>query len=334
MQEPQTTTSWQEVFQNIIKPPKERKRIAAELGVNQITLVRWSLTGACPQRDDLVQLLKIVQVRDRTALLAALQATYPDMYEKLQEEISESVQSSFMREILRCRAALVGMQRPWQLSTTILDEAIRLIDPHQLGMSITPVLCMPPIGGAIRSLREQGGRGIHPWTYNLEHQSLFLGLKSLAAYVTQTGRARCVQDISKETYIPVFAYPADLEHSAAATPLWFEGRIAGCLLAASLQTEHFTPARMELLSHFASVYTLILYPHDFYEHSLVQLRYMPLPDNQTAVLQTFRPRVTQIMMKAGLNGQHITSNQAELAAWQEIEEELLLQGMHEKPEEN
>lgn len=328
----QHTPSWQEVFQRIIKPPKERKRIAAELGVNKITLVRWSQTGACPQRDDLAHLINIVPLRDRTALLAALQATYPDMYEKLQEEISESVRPAFIREVLRSRAAIVGMQRPWQLSTTILDEAIKLLDPHQLGMSVTPVLCMPPVNGAIRSLREQGGRGIHPWTYDLEHKSLFLGLKSLAAFVTQTGRARCVQDISKETYIPVFAYPADLEHSAAAAPLWFEGRIAGCLLAASLHTEHFTPARMDLLIHFASIFTLILHPGDFYEHRLVQLRYIPLPDHQTEILQTFRPRVTQLMMQAGLNGRHITSAEAELAAWQEIEEELLLQGMREKPE--
>lgn len=328
----QQISSWQEVFEKIIKPPKERKRIAAALGVNTITLVRWSQTGACPQRDDLIHLIKIVPLRDRASLLAALQATYPDMYEKLQEEISEHVHPAFIREILRSRAAIVGTQRPWQLSITILDEAIRLLDPHQLGMSVTPVLCMPPVAGSIRSLREQGGRGIHPWTYDLEHKSLFLGLKSLAAYVVQTGQVRSVQDISKETYIPVLAHPADLEHSAAAAPFWFEGQIAGCLLAASLHTDHFTSARIELLTQFASIFALILQPGDFYERSLIQLRYMPLPDHQTEVLQTFRPRVTRLMMQAGLNGRHITSNEAELAAWQEIEEELLLQGMHEKTE--
>ncbi|MGH2510373.1 MAG: GAF domain-containing protein, partial [Ktedonobacteraceae bacterium] len=214
----------------------------------------------------------------------------------------------------------------------ILDEAIKLLDPHRLGMSITPVFCMPPVAGAIRSLREQGGRGIHPWTYDLEHKSLFLGLKSLAAYVTQTGRTRNVPDISKETYIPIFAHPADLEHSAAAAPFWFEGRIAGCLMAASLHTDHFTQPRIELLTQFASIYTLILHPNDFYDPRLVQLRYIPLPEQQTQVLQTFRPRVTRLMMQAGLNGHYITSAEAELAAWQEIEEALLLQGMHEKAE--
>ncbi|MEO7021930.1 MAG: GAF domain-containing protein [Ktedonobacteraceae bacterium] len=321
---------WQDVFQKIIKPPKERQRIAAALGVHKITLERWSQKGARPQHDDLVRLIKIVQPQDRADLLAALQATYPDIYEKLQAEISAFVPSSFMREILRSRAAIIGTQRPWQVCTVILDEAIRLLDPHQLGMSITPAFCMPPVNGTIRSLREQGGRGILPWTFDLEHKSLFLGLRSLAAYVTQTGRARSVQDISKETYIPVFAYPEDLEHSAAASPLWFEGKIAGCLLAASLHTDHFTQARMDLLTDFANIFALVLHPDDFYEHRLVQLRYMPLPEKQTEILQTFRPRVTQQMMKAGLDGQYIDSNEAESIAWQEIEDALLLQGMHEK----
>ena len=326
----QQTSGWQGVLQRITKPPRERERIAAALGVNKITLTRWSNGSSRPQRDDLVHLIKVVQPRDRAELLAAIQTTHPDMYAKLQAEISEVISSSFMREILRGRASTIETLRSWQVGAPILDEAIKLLDPHQLGISISPVLCMPPVDGAIRSLREQGGRGTYPWTADLEHKSLFLGLTSLAAYVTQTGRARSVPDISKETYIPVFAHPEDWESSAAAAPLWFEGRIAGCLLAASHSVDHFTQARMDLLNEFASIFALTLNPHDFYEPRLIQLRYLPYPKDQTELLLTFRPRVTRLMIQAGLANSHMSSQEAELTAWQEIEEELLAQGMAEE----
>ncbi len=327
----QETPEWQVVLQRIIKPLRERERIANALGVNKVTISRWSTGSSRPQREDLIHLVKAVQPRDRGELLTALQASYPDIYTKLQEEISEAISSTFIREILQGRASTIEMLRPWQVGAPILDEAIRLLDPHHLGISVGPVLCMPPVKGTIRSLREQGGRGTFPWTSDLEHKSLFLGLTSLAAYVTQTGRARSVPDIHKETYIPVFAHPEDWELSAAAAPLWFEGRIAGCLLAASYKTEHFTQARMDLLTEFASIYALTLKPQDFYEPHLVQLRYIPHPKDQTDLLLSFRPRVAQMMIQAGLAGSSLSTHEAEIAVWQAIEEELLLQGMHEEP---
>lgn len=327
----QETPEWQIVLQKIIKPPRERERIAAVLGVNKVTISRWATGSSRPQRDDLVHLVKAVQPRDRAELLTALQASYPDMYTKLQEEISEVISSTFIREVLRGRASTIEMLRPWQVGAPILDEAIKLLDPHHLGISISPVLCMPPVKGAIRSLREQGTRGTFPWTFDLEHKSLFLGLTSLAAYVTQTGRARSVPDISKETYIPVFAHPKDWEHSAAAAPLWFEGRIAGCLLAASYNTDHFTQARMDLLTEFASIFALTLKPLDFYEPGLVQLRYIPHPKDQTELLLSFRPRVARLMIQAGLADTPLSTQEAEIAAWQTIEDDLLAQGMQEEP---
>ena len=325
----QAAQEWQEVFQKIIKPMKERKRIAEALDVNKVTLSRWASKNSLPQRDELAKLLKVVQPKDRAELLAALQHSYPEMYTKLQEEVAESISSAFICEVLKGRASTVETLRPWQVGMPIFDEAIKLLDPHQLGILITPVLCMPPVKGTIRSLREQGGRGIIPWTTDLANTSFFLGLTSLAAYVTQTGRARSVHDINKETYIPVIGYPEVLEKSAAAAPLWFEGKIAGCLLAASVQVGHFTQARMDLLTNLASIFALTLKPEAFYEPGLVQVRYMPHPMSQLDILQTFRDRVGRLRGQADLDGQPLSSHEAELAAWQEIEDELLIQGMHE-----
>lgn len=327
----QETPYWLDVLQKIIQPPKERQRIAAALGINKVTLTRWAQADSRPQRQDLAHLLKVVQPHHRAELLTALQRTFPDMYIKLHEENSEAIPSSFMREVLRMRASTIESLRSWQLGAMILDEAIRLLDPHQLGLSVTPALCMPPrtSTGPIRSLREQGGRGTFPWSADLEHKSLFLGVKSLAGHATQTARELSVRDTHKEDYIPVFSYPEDIEHSAAACPIWFEGKIAGCLLAASSQTEHFTQPRVDLLRSFADIFALTLTPAHFYEHSRIQLRYIPLPPRQHPLLQKFRPRVARVLLESGLHDQHINSAEAELAIWQEIEEELVILGAEE-----
>lgn len=326
----QGMSTWQEVLQRIIQPTKERQRLAAALGIHKITLTRWANGDSQPQHHHLAQLIKVLQPHDRTMFLAALQTTHPEMYDKLQEETTEFVPSSFIREILRNRATTIETLRPWHLSAMILDEALKLLDPNQLGMAITPVLCMPPVDDAIRSLREQGGRGTYPWTTDLEHQSIFLGMNCLAGYVVQSGRIQNVRDTREETYIPVFSHPPNMEISAAACPIWFEGKIAGCVLAASLRADHFTQTRMDLLAHFTSIFALILKPDDFYEHRLVQLRYIPRPAEQQETLKTFRQRVAQLMARSGLNGDYLTNSQAEQIAWQQIEDELLQKGMNEK----
>lgn len=319
----QETLNWQAVLQKIVQPPKERQRLAVALGINVITLIRWARADSHPQRSYLVRLVKVVQPHQRAELLNALLVAYPDMQDKLMEETADFVPSSFCRQILRDRASIIETLRPWQLSGTIINEAIKLLDPHQLGMAITPALCMPPVDGKIRSLREHGGRGTVPWTADLEHKSVFLGLNSLAGYVVQSARPQSVRDVKKEKYIPVFAHPEDMEVSAAAAPIWLEGKIAGCLLAASTQIEHFTQARLDLLVNFANIFSLALNPSDFYGHHMVHLRYIPRPPIQHEYLKTFRQRATHIMTEAGKNGQPTSNAEAEKLAWQNIEERLL-----------
>src|SRR5258708_14419287 len=137
--------------------------------------------------------------------------------------------------------------RPWQISSTVLDEALRLLDPNQLGMAVTPALCMPPVDDKIRSLREHGGRGTDPWDTDLEHEAIFLGMNCLSGHVVQSGRASSVRDVKRERYIPVFAHPEGMEIISAAAPICLQGTIAGCLLASSHQLQHFTQTRLSLL---------------------------------------------------------------------------------------
>ncbi len=321
--------NWQTVLQKIISQPKERQRLAAALGVNAITLTRWAKANSHPQKSHLARLVTVVQPRERSELLTALSRAYPDMYDKIQEESTEAIPTSFFRQILRDRAAMIDTLRPWHLSSAIIDKSIELLDLHKLGMAVTPALCMPPMDGRISSLREQGGRATPPWTADLEQKSLFLGMNSLAGYVVQNGHAASVRDTRKELYIPVFAFPENLEISAAACPIWLEGKIAGCLLAASTQPEHFTQSRIDMLQQFANIFSLALNPNNFYEHQSVQLRFIPEPNEQAPILQVFRRRVSQIMAEAGRNNEQLSNAEAELRTWQEIEGLLLIAGQKE-----
>lgn len=322
----QELPTWQAVLQKIIQSPRERQRLATALGINIITLSRWVKADSHPQRSYLLRLVKVVQPIHRSEMLNALLRAYPEMRDKFMEEIAETVPASFFRQILKDRASIIETLRPWQISGTVLSEALKLLDPHQLGMAVTAALCMPPVDGKIRSLREHGGRGNSPWSSDLEQKSVFLGLNSLAGHVVTFGRAASVPDVRKERYIPVFGYPADWEISAGAAPIWLQGKIAGCLLAASLQPEHFTQERMDLLVTFASIFSLALNPDEFYDHQAVQLRYVPLPDKQQDSLKSFRQRVTRLMTESAQEGSPLSNIEAEKRAWQEIEEELVLKG--------
>lgn len=286
-----------------------------------------------PQRSYLLRLVKVVQPIHRSEMLDALLRAYPEMHDKFMEEIAEIVPASFFRQILRDRASIIETLRPWQISGTVLNEALKMLDPHQLGMAVTAALCMPPVEGKIRSLRENGGRGYSPWSSDLEQKSVFLGLNSLAGHVVIFGRAASVPDVRKERYIPVFGHPADWEISAGAAPIWLQGRIAGCLLAASLQAEHFTQERMDLLITFANIFSLALNPDDFYDHQAVQLRYVPFPPGQQDSLKSFRQRVTRLMTESAQEGKPLSNAEAEKCAWQEIEEELVLKGQNSGGEE-
>lgn len=326
LSQPPDTQTWQVVLQKMIQSSKERHRLAAALGINVITLTRWVKADSHPQRSYLVRLVKVVQPNYRSEMLTALLRAYPDMQDKLMEEVTEFVPSTFFRQILRDRASIIETLRPWQISGTVLSEAIKMLDSHQLGMAITPALCMPPVDGKIRSLREHGGRGTAPWSVDLEQKSVFLGLNSLAGYVVQSGRASSVPDVHKERYIPVFAHPVDLEYSAGAAPIWLQGKIAGCLLAASLQVEHFTQERMDLLINFANIFSLALNPNDFYDPRMIHLRYIPRPPIQEEYLKSFRQRVTRLMTESAHAGQPLNNTEAEKLAWLEIEEDLLRLG--------
>jgi GAF domain len=138
-------------------------------------------------------------------------------------------------------------------------------------------------------------------------------------------------DLSKQGTIPVVR--DEYEVSAAAHPIRYEGRIAGCLLASSRQANHFSQQRLSLLTAFSDLIALALESTAFYSIDQIDLRLMPPPKKQRPVIDTFRQRVTSKLQDAAYCNEHLSTADAERQTWKEIEQELLAMARQE-PSDN
>ena len=317
-----SSPSWQAVLGRIIQTPAERQRLATALGVSVMTLIRWTNGSYRPQKSHLIRLVQLIPPEYRAELLAALESEFPDIHSRLYEEPPEQIPPDFFVQVLNTRATIIETLRFWHITDMVLNQALAQLDANRSGMSITLVQCMPPSqGGKIRSLRERMSRGTLPWKAGLEHLSLFLGIETLAGYVVQYQRPASIEDLSRDNLLP--AYQSEFEVSAAANPIWLDGRIAGCLLASSTQAGYFSQHWLALRSTFSDAISLAFDKNDFYRPDCIELSVMPPPDMQRPHLDKFRQRVTQVLVEATQNKRHLTNIQAEQTVWCEIEEILL-----------
>lgn len=316
-------TSWSSVLQVIIKSPAERSRLSTALGVSTVTLTRWANGESRPQRSHLIHLVQNVHPNSRQDLVDALEKQYPDIQAWVANEISEQIPPEFFAQVLHLRTTTTDSVRFWRISETVLKQALAQLDPNRMGMAIKLVQCMPPspIDGKIRSLRERAGKGTTPWTADLEHDVLFLGMESLSGHTVEMRHVHNEDDLTKSSshlYVR-----DDYEMSAAAHPICLEGRIAGCLLASSTQTSYFSQQRLALLATFSNLISLALDKSDFYNVGQMSLRLMPPPKLQRPRLAAFRQRVTRKFQESMQKNLQLSNTQIELQTWQELEGELL-----------
>jgi len=310
------------VLQGILKSSTERQRLSSALGVTTMTLSRWANGESRPQRNHLMHLLQVVQPHQRQELLEALEKQFSDIQSWLAEDTSEQIPASFFAHVLNIRTTTTESLRFWRIGEVILKQALAQLDPHNLGMAVKLIQCMPPSrDGKIRSLRERAGKGTSPWTSDLEHDVLFLGLESMSGYAAEVRHIVSDNDLRTSKTFPSFKDENEL--SAAAHPIRFEGCIAGCLLASSAQVDYFTPPRLNLLATFSDLIALAFDKSDFYPPTIVELRVMPKPEVQRPLLATFRQRVTARFQEAMYRHQQLSNAEIELQVWQELEMELL-----------
>ncbi|HEX6479933.1 MAG TPA: helix-turn-helix transcriptional regulator, partial [Ktedonobacteraceae bacterium] len=187
----QETHTWRTLLGTILQDLQERQRIATELGMNPMTLIRWANNETKPRVQNLQQLLRALPVKYRQPMIELLTIEFPEfalvVKSSVDEDSAQEIPSAFYTGVLRAHATTARQQRFWSISNLILQQALGQLDSNQLGMEITVAQCMPASNAEkVRSLRERIGRSTKPWTTNLEQRAMFLGIESLAGYALTT----------------------------------------------------------------------------------------------------------------------------------------------------
>jgi hypothetical protein len=315
MSEPQT---WRELLREIIKNPHERKRIAAALGVNPITIVRWIRSESAPRGLHLQRLLEVIPQ------LQPLIAEEFDGLSPLPDEAPPSaIPITFYNHVLGLYATIPDHQRFWSICTAVLQEAVKHLASRGVGLDFSVVQCLAPYpGNIVRCLREHVGLGTSPGKEQVELRMKLFGAESLAGYVVESGHPSAIANLSAEQRLP-HQLP-EQARSAAASPIFHASRIAGCLLVASTKPDYFrSPALLDLIAAYATLLALAFDPEDFYESQSIKLGIMPSFQVQDSYFATFQQRVKSMLKESIADQQPINFVQAEQRAWWQIAEELL-----------
>lgn len=317
---------WRELLGTILSDPQVKQRVVTELSLNPMTLTRWVTGESTPRPQNLRQLVMALP-HYRESLIALIDREFPNFSTVHLREAGEGesaiIPSEFYLRVLQTRATTPHNLRYWVLCDLVLEQALKHLDPDRYGIGISIARCLPPATGKlVSSLLTDQGRGSPPWEQNMERETMLLGAESLAGYAVVAGHVVAIADL----HAPGNRFPASegaWERSAAATPLSFEGNMAGSLLVSSTQLDYFTPVRQQLISHYADLLALALEPDHFYEPRWIQLRIFPPQAEQRPYIAGFRQRLLGILRQAADRQQYISATQAEHLVWQHIEEELL-----------
>jgi hypothetical protein len=311
---------WRELLGWIASDPIDMQRLVQSLGVRDITIRRWIKRESDPRPQNLRRLLiALPEHRERFVELIPLE--FEDFADFTLDDPHQEIPPKFYTQIFQMRGTVGPTQLFWSLATTVISQALNQLDPENLGMAITVVKCMITSrpDKKILSLRQSVGQATSPWPGNLEQSAMFLGAESLAGYVVSTCHPSEVQNY-KDDNEALPGHQFEQELSAAAHPILYAGRVAGCLLVSSIEPDYFLlPGRLNLVADYAHLVSLAFAPEDFADPARIELRLMPLHSEQRKFFMTFRKRMTDARLK--LYGQHNVD--AEQYVWEGLEKDIL-----------
>lgn len=318
--------SWRDLLKVIINDTHEKQRIAAELGLNPITLVRWTTQETDPRPQNLRRLLDAIpQHRDQMLELIRDEEGFEEFSIAGLDDSSKDIPAFFCTSIFAARATTNDSMRYRTTCTMVLQQALGQLDPDRTGMSITVVRCMPSRDKhtKIRSLRESLGQGMPPWQADLEQQAMFLGAESLAGYVVASSRPFVTQNVDNDqTFVPLAR--SKYERSSAIYPILYAGRVSGCLIVSSAQYNYFlSQARLNLIKNYSDLIAVAFEPEEFYSPEEIELWIMPEQETQKQHFANFRQRVATVMREAARNKDALNTIEAEKIVWRQLEDELI-----------
>lgn len=318
--------SWRDLLKFIIRDTREKQRIAAELGLNPITLVRWTTQETDPRQHNLHRLVSVIpQYREQMIELIRDEDGFEDFSDAGLDDTSKDIPSFFYTNVFTVRATANDAMRYRAICTMVLREALGQLDPDRSGMSIMVVRCMPPHDGEtkVRSLRESLGQGTPPWQANLEDQAMFLGAESLAGSVVSGCRSLFTQNVD-EDYSTVLLSKVEYEKSSAIFPILYAGYVAGCIIVSSNQYNSFlSQSRLDLIKNYTDLIAVAFEPEEFYDPENIELSLMPDQKIQKNHFVQFRQRVSDTILEAARNKQTISTIEAERLVWRQLEKELI-----------
>lgn len=320
-----TYETWRDLLKQILSSTSERQRIAREISVSPVTLGRWISGATEPRPHNLRLLLRAVPPQHRELLQKLLMREFGDIFG--QEDIPfvpfmvREIPSIFYEQALQALTQYPHLIRSQFIFELILRQAIEHLDPTRLGLAVNIVRCSPPRPGyPVRSLRDSGGMGIHPWKSDLGQRHVFLGAESLCGRVVSEARPLVAHSSDDANLHSVIWF--EFEKSAAAAPIMRGGEegIAGCLLASSTQRDYFNEERLSLLERYADLLSLAFKSREYIPLSQVALQIMPSYEQQLPVLEHFSALVVSLMAQSEQSTDLITVRRL---AWQQIEDELI-----------
>lgn len=308
---PQT---WRDLLAKIIQEPGEHERLARAVGVSAQMVMRWIRQEEIPSSHQLYVLLD--EVPQHRALLRTL------LLEEF-DDFSDGISANFSVYVLNLYNTASDETRLWSICTAVLSEALQQLDAERSGLSMSVVQCMAPLrGDNIHCLRECVGLGTFPGEEQIELRTRFLGAESLAGHAVSSGQPRIIVDIDQEQ-----RFAANLpEHagSAAAIPILYTNRIAGCLLVVSSQRNYFRSlTRVNLIKDYAALLMLAFSPEEFYAAERIALQSMPSFQVQQPYLSTLRQRIQATWRTAFSAQRPMSYLEAQRFVWWQIAEELL-----------
>jgi transcriptional regulator with XRE-family HTH domain len=327
--------SWRDMLRDAISEPFERERIARAVGVSSATLIRWSKGISSPRPQNLGQLQRAFMTEKHAEFVALLTEEFGPSPEGETPEPSDMIDFSFVRQIWEVRAMTPEHLLFWTLCRKVLEHASRQIDSARAGVMISVVQCVPSRTGKVHTLRETIRYGTEPWSADLSSSSLFLGGDSLAGYAVSYGRMQIVDDLREQNvgFLPLTPLtPEKHEVSAAAHPIFYASRIAGCVLFFSTLPGYFhSDAQRSLIADYTHLIAQAFKVEQFYPLEQIALQVMPPLEVQQAKFSTFQQRVTDLMKEAYQASHMLTRSQAEELVGQQFAEELLLFSQQNKP---
>src|SRR5260221_4747085 len=315
-----------ETFRALLKEvwndPLVRKRIEQRTDIAPRTLSRW-ISGETeePNRKRLSSLLTALPYQ-RDALLSAIAQAMPDFEAPLFDssiQLLEDLPLDFLIRLLETNAHTPRNLHFVAVINLIFLQLQPTIDPERLGVQLIIAQCSSPVsaGHPVRSLREVMKMTTYHSLLTSPGDTIFLGAESLSGYSVSLCQASIVQNTAGEQRLPVRR--SRDERSAAAYPIQRGGYVAGCFLVSSPQPDFFSQRLQYLLQIYAYVLSMALEMEAFYAPERILLRLMPeepIQRNHIAGLQ----RRVMTLLQGDLT---LTRLEAERAAWQQIEEELL-----------